>query len=453
MAGSSVKLPVVDPFELPDSKSSMAIADAPELEAALMTQLQELVALDKPSAPAPRAAPPPSAPGGDDRTAFVPDKPKLVAEYPAPPPTPPPREPEPPSARLTRLRPPAPRLAAPVRDPRLAALRAKNQANAARPSQSRWDPPAAPPETAPAQVAPPAGYTPPRPRLAPPRPVAIAPVAPAPPPSPAARDAGPRGDQQLNEAAERALRGWSAGDDLARVPAPSRPRQPPRLGLVAATLLVAGAGGGAIIAVQWGAPRDSGAPAMATVASTELPRPVQTVTVTGSAATASQPRPAGLVPSAQAATLPPAVTAAPPTPASAQPAPVQTAAVSPPAPLTSAPSAAPAARAPAPAPSTHLPAWYVEDDEAHFETATAAPGAPRAVASLPAGGGKRMVVTADVDIRTSADAGSVSLGVLKTGAVIAVGDCNQWCAVTIDGKTGWVFSAFLADPATGAIPR
>jgi WAS/WASL-interacting protein len=452
MAGSSVKLPVVDPFELPDPKSSMAIADAPELEAALMTQLQELVALDKPSAPAPRAAPPPSAPGGEDRTAFVPDKPKLVAEYPPPPPAAPAREPEPPSARLTRLRPPAPRLAAPVRDPRLAALRAKNQANAAHPSQSRWDPPTAPPEAAPAQVKPPAGYAPPRPRLAPPRPVAVAAVAQVPPPPPPAKEMGARSDQQLNEAAERALRGWSAGDELARIPPASRPRRPPRIGLVAASLLLVGAGGGAILAVQWGS-RDAGAPAVATVASTELPRSVQTVTVAGSGGTtSSQPRPAGLVPAAQAATLPPAAGAVPPPPVAAPPAPVQTAAVSPSAPVTAAPTPAPAARAAAPAPTTHLPAWYVEDDEAHFETATAAPGAPRAVASLPAGGGKRMVVTADVDIRTGADAGSASLGVLKTGAVIAVGDCNQWCAVTIDGKTGWVFSAFLADPAT-AIPR
>jgi uncharacterized protein YraI len=57
-----------------------------------------------------------------------------------------------------------------------------------------------------------------------------------------------------------------------------------------------------------------------------------------------------------------------------------------------------------------------------------------------------MVVTTDVEVRSGPDAKFGSLGVLKAGSRIAVGDCNQWCAVNINGTNGWVFASFLADP-------
>jgi hypothetical protein len=122
-------------------------------------------------------------------------------------------------------------------------------------------------------------------------------------------------------------------------------------------------------------------------------------------------------------------------------APVQAAALPPPTAAAPHPPAAP--RAAAPAPEIH-PSWYVEDDPTAFDAAHPP------VAAAP-GTGKRMVVTTEVDVRSGPDASSPSMGVLQAGAVIAVGDCNRWCAVTIDGRTGWVFSAFLSEAGATAL--
>jgi hypothetical protein len=102
-------------------------------------------------------------------------------------------------------------------------------------------------------------------------------------------------------------------------------------------------------------------------------------------------------------------------------------------------------------PGAH-PSWYLEDDP-HYDTAAAAAPGPAEAKPTIAAGGKRMVVTSDVDVRSGPDPASPSLGVLRAGALIAVGDCNRWCAVTVDDKTGWVFSAFLAEASAVTAAR
>jgi hypothetical protein len=108
------------------------------------------------------------------------------------------------------------------------------------------------------------------------------------------------------------------------------------------------------------------------------------------------------------------------------------------------------------------PPWFVEDDPATFDTArvatstgssraVAAAGVPEGKGSSSAAPGVTRTVTTDVDLRAGPDAKFASMAVLKAGTLVAVGECRQWCEVTVDAKSGWVFYTFLsASPASAA---
>jgi hypothetical protein len=465
MANSSVKLPVVEPFELNNPTSPGFGADGPELEAALMSELRALAATyGRPAAPpageAPAAPPSPRplaespVPTAEDVAAArlggrpFPDKPQLEA-----------LDPQLVARRLAQLRRPR---ANPESVPVMAAREAaaadplpQRVASAAASAARRQaplrvaSPTAAPPEAHAAYAVP--GHAAVHGR-APARPTpeargaALAAHLTAPRPAPAAQ-------ADINHAAERALRGWSIGDQMPPRPAHPRPVQRSRYGLTAAVaLLLVGVSVGAMIVSQWAAPRDrvAGAPGSATGS------------IVASAARAAVP-PAGSNPAPQVAEARPApAPAAPTVTAGVQPPAAAAAATARPAGATDAAArqqlrlvqedpATAAARQRATTNAAAHPSWYVEDDPAYE-----APPATVTAEIRPAGvasGGKRMMVTSDVDVRSGPDPASPSLGVLKAGAVIAVGDCNRWCAVTVDDKTGWVFSAFLAEASAVTAAR
>jgi hypothetical protein len=302
-------------------------------------------------------------------------------------------------------------------------------------AQARWEAPAeaAPPPRvaiAPAQSA--ERMRPrPDPNRIPARPVRQARPAPAPlaPANDVAAD--PDGTP---DTLESALRGWSTGDGLV-ASAAARQRPAPRRGVfwTAALLLASGAAGG-LIAVQWLAPHANAvaatAPVPAVAVASVAPAPTAGKAVAPAATAAvgqaaanpavpvrGDPGPA-LGSGAALAALPAAAGNAPPQPGQVSPG--SLAALSPPAGAASAPST-PAA-----------PSWAVEDDPTAFQPASAA---------------RPMVITADVDLRSGPDAKFTSLGVLKAGSVVPVSNCTQWCAVTVNGASGWVFYSFLADPA------
>ncbi len=472
MAGSTVKLPVADPFELTNpNPPDRSPAQPPELEDALMSALEAMGAPGRHAAAPVRMAPaeatwqhavappmvppevrPAAAPVAAPVPAVAASEPVALHPRTAETERPPekqrldPLDPELVARRLAQLRRPMPRPEGVVRGPRLAEP-PRDGARSAGPAMpaARWEPPKVaepppPPPPAPVSAEPAMPAAPTRPAAslgrgrAPLRRIAPmgAPHAAAAPPAPVAPPV--ETDQaRINDAAERALRGWSIGDGLA--PATARPpKQSPRLGAFAiGALLLVGAGAGTMI-VQWLAPRESAVAATplvpgATITVAALPNK-GTVAVVPTPP-AAKPAETAALPAPATAATPPAVPAAPTV--AAAPVVAQR-------PVIEA-TAKPVLAAPKPvvAEPAH-PSWYLEDDPTTFEVA----GVGTAVSV-----GKRMLVTADVDVRTGPDANSASMGILKAGAVVAVGDCNRWCAVTIDHRTGWVFSAFLAE--NGAI--
>jgi hypothetical protein len=229
-----------------------------------------------------------------------------------------------------------------------------------------------------------------------------------------------------------------------------------------------------MMALQWGSPRDPAVAAAATVPpATSLASVVDKGATPGAQGVVPAPTrvagqaidakpsatvtvPAATIASSNAAIGDaPAANAAPVARIIAAPV-ANVAAVAPP---PSAATVAPRGAATPPPPS-----WFVEDDPATFDATgsaspspavgpgTAAPSADGG-ARLAAANGKRMVVTSDVDVRTGPDAKFVSLGILKAGSQVAVGDCNLWCEVTVNGGSGWVFYTFLADPAAAPPAR
>jgi hypothetical protein len=232
-----------------------------------------------------------------------------------------------------------------------------------------------------------------------------------------------------------------------------------------------------MVAVQWGGPREQVVPSFsgqsslvvdvdrATPAAGGLePAPVTTpvpASVNVIAPAAPPPaKPGGafdtvpVLPSG--AVFEPASGISAPPPAAAKPVPA-------PPPAASAAAAAPAPASAAAPKRPSLPAWYVEDDPAMLDPTHRAAGAalgqssaateavpPPAAAPPEVIAARRMMVTADVDVRSGPDARAPSLGVLKAGSVIAVGECAVWCEVTINARSGWVFYSFLADPSAFA---
>jgi hypothetical protein len=412
---SSVKLPLVEPFELTHPSLPPAPSDpagvTPELEDALMSALTAMGAPHQPAVPQRAAVAAPSPPVA----APEPDRPKLDS-----------LDPQVVARRVAQLRRPVPRPDTPPRIVRPPDPALRNLAAAGAKPPSRWEPPRKSEAPAAAPRPPATGAFEPnrvRPALQPAAPqerraaAAAAVAAPAPVETPTEQE-------RLNDAAERTLRGWSIGDELVTQVA-ARPRPQARPGVVAiAMLLLVGAGGGTMI-VQWLSPRDPAVAATSPVPAATMSATVGNRSAGPAPAAAVGPQPA---PAVQVAIVPPAS------------APVATPPAAPIVVVTPQPSAPVLLATPRQTvPSSAHPSWYLEDDPTALEPVTAAPA------------GKRMLVTADVDVRSGPDPTTDSMGVLRAGAQIAVGDCNRWCAVSIDGKTGWVFSAFLAEPATTAV--
>jgi hypothetical protein len=272
---------------------------------------------------------------------------------------------------------------------------------------------------------------------------------------------------RISDGLETALR-----DLIAEAAAHHRERQRPNRRMVTvAVLLIVGAGLGAMLALQPGSPRGDQAiaatsiPATSPAAATAPPAAPATQT-TAVAKPAAPVQTAAIAPAAPAATDRGAAAVTGSAPATIDP----KAAGEPARTAPAATQAAAAAAAPHPAwlveddPVTFQdraanqrpngaagnppPSWFVEDDAATFDSTHAAP-----VATAAAANARRMVVTADVDVRTAPDAKSDSIGVLKAGAAINVGECTLWCAVSVNAKNGWVFYTFLADPALATPAR
>lgn len=49
-----------------------------------------------------------------------------------------------------------------------------------------------------------------------------------------------------------------------------------------------------------------------------------------------------------------------------------------------------------------------------------------------------------VNMRSSPEKGSSVLGVVPAGTSVSVKSCNQWCNITWNGKSGWVYKSFLS---------
>ena len=81
---------------------------------------------------------------------------------------------------------------------------------------------------------------------------------------------------------------------------------------------------------------------------------------------------------------------------------------------------------------------------ANAATATSSFSFPWATQAWPAS--NPLVATGDVNIHSAPAGKSDSIGVLKAGTRVMVTDCESWCQVTVDGKTGWVYRTFLVDP-------
>lgn len=159
----------------------------------------------------------------------------------------------------------------------------------------------------------------------------------------------------------------------------------------------------------------------------------------------------------------PATAMAPATPADASPAPVRMA--EPAAPAETASSSAPIPMtAPAPAPVAEPEVASAEPLPAVSEPGTAtpdlsaaeappvaeAPAAPKVVASIPAGsssGGLQpgaATIASGVNLRSNPDNGAPVIGVLKTGTSVEIVGCKIWCEVVAGDKRGFVFQKFLS---------
>jgi len=60
-----------------------------------------------------------------------------------------------------------------------------------------------------------------------------------------------------------------------------------------------------------------------------------------------------------------------------------------------------------------------------------------------AGSGSARIRSA-VNMRSSPKKGSSVLGVVPAGASVSVKSCDQWCNITWNGKSGWVYKSFVA---------
>lgn len=159
----------------------------------------------------------------------------------------------------------------------------------------------------------------------------------------------------------------------------------------------------------------------------------------------------------------PATAMAPATPADASPAPVRMA--EPAAPAETASSSTPVPMtAPAPEPVTEpevasaepLPAVSEPTAAAPDLSASAAPpvaeapAAPKVIASIPAGsssGGLQpgaATIASGVNLRSNPDNGAPVIGVLKTGTSVEIVGCKIWCEIVAGDKRGFVFQKFLS---------
>ena len=455
MANSSARLPAVEPFDLNDPTPTSAAMGGfdPNLETELLTDLEAGAA--RVAEPVPLSSPEDASAG---RLKFRSPQPQETSKWNS-------LDPQLVARRLAQLRRPQARAEAPPAEVRPAAT---HPASVRRPEAN-----ATPQRLQPVSRGVPRGQTSPAdvPRIdqARPRPnlqrVDARPRPAAPPaaarPSPvAARVSDPA---RISDGLETALR-----DLIAEAAAHHRERQRPNRRMVTvAVLLIVGAGLGAMLALQSGSPRGDQAiaatsipttspgavtaPISQTTAAVKPAAPVQTAAVTP-ASSAVTDRGAAAVTGGAPATIDPKAATEPARTAPAATQPAAAAAAPHPAwlveddPVTFQDRAA--NQRPNGAAGNPPPSWFVEDDAATFDSTHAAP-----VATAAAANARRMVVTADVDVRTAPDAKSDSIGVLKAGAAISVGECTLWCAVSVNAKNGWVFYTFLADPALATPAR
>lgn len=209
------------------------------------------------------------------------------------------------------------------------------------------------------------------------------------------------------------------------------------------------------------------APEASTPAPAAVPAPAATEPATTAEPSSSPVRLAADSSATASATVSPAAPLAEPAPTTeTAPAPVAMAepvaspepAASAPIPMTAPapePAAEPQIAAAQPLPSDFQPATAAPDAgtaEAPVATASEAPAAaePKVIASIPAGassGGLQpgaATIASGVNLRSNPDNGAPVIGVLKTGTSVEIVGCKGWCEVVAGDKRGFVYQKFLS---------
>jgi hypothetical protein len=167
--------------------------------------------------------------------------------------------------------------------------------------------------------------------------------------------------------------------------------------------------------------------------------------------------------SLDAPSAPPAASMTAAEPADASPAPVrmaepsapaETASSSTPVPMTAPapePVAEPEVASAEPLPAVSEPAAATPELSASEAPPVAeAPAAPKVIASIPAGsssGGLQpgaATIASGVNLRSNPDNGAPVIGVLKTGTSVEIVGCKIWCEIVAGDKRGFVFQKFLS---------
>jgi len=135
-------------------------------------------------------------------------------------------------------------------------------------------------------------------------------------------------------------------------------------------------------------------------------------------------------------------------------APAETASSSTPVPMTAPapePVAEPEVASAEPLPAVSEPAAATPDLLASKAPPVAeAPAAPKVIASIPAGsssGGLQpgaATIASGVNLRSNPDNGAPVIGVLKTGTSVEIVGCKIWCEIVAGDKRGFVFQKFLS---------
>jgi hypothetical protein len=110
-----------------------------------------------------------------------------------------------------------------------------------------------------------------------------------------------------------------------------------------------------------------------------------------------------------------------------------------------------------PAPDVQTPVGSAPISQAPSPRADTIPPSRRLPQSAPArpGAGKSAVVTAKVNLRGGPGTDSEIITTIPAGSAVRVADCSEWCAVTWNGRSGYVIARNLGPGAVrhaGAYP-